>query len=458
MPARNNLIFSEAEFELNSLKADCPKKTCHTTIDLELQEKLRDILSRNIAFATESGAKNGAIVVIKLPENEILALVGSPNPKIAQDGSMINMATEPRPIGSTVKPFIYLEGFKKGLRPYSLVDDREYKYPVSLGFPLYPKNYDGKYRGIVSLQESLSNSLNVPAVKTLEFVGLPEFYRFLERDMMFHPIQELESYQYGIALGGLEMDILTLSHYLSIFPNAGTLRPLTLIKNNGKYLSPMSGADQEKKISEPEYVQLVTKILSDRKLGVEQFGLKSNLNLPQDNYAVKTGTSRDYHDSWTIGYTPDFLVAVWLGNAENKPLKQLSGQSGAGKIWHEAMELIINSPYNKKTPFDFARLKSLDSSGKLSYGLPGDNIEKSTNLLIERDNNLIISPHDQDNFLFSERMEIPLKSKRPAVWRANGEFLSSGQNSFFSPGKPGKYELEASSSGEAETIVIFVEE
>src|SRR3989338_2381195 len=138
------------------------------------------------------------------------------------------MAIKPRPVGSTIKPFIYLKGFEKGLRPYTLVNDREYKFPIATGFPLYPKNYDGAYRGIVPLHEALSGSLNVPTVKTLEYVSLSDFYSFLEHTLGFKPLQTWDSYQYGIALGGLEMDPLTLAHLMTTFGNQGELTPLKL--------------------------------------------------------------------------------------------------------------------------------------------------------------------------------------------------------------------------------------
>ena len=111
--------------------------------------------------------------------------------------------------------------------------------------------------------------------------------------------------------------------------------------------------NQNKKIADDKYIQLVNKILSDRQTSIDQFGALSDLNLGINNYALKTGTSRDYHDSWVMGYTPDFLVGVWTGNSDNTPMNNVSGQTGAGKIWHQAMNLLINSEYNKKTNFNF---------------------------------------------------------------------------------------------------------
>ncbi len=291
-------------FELSSMEIAC-SNACQTTLDSHLTDQLRAILNRHVERGYAAGARNGAIVVIKLPENELLAIVGTPDIHGTDAGQQINMAIEPRPIGSTAKPFIYLAGFEKGLRPYTQVDDREYKFPTASGFPLYPKNYDGLYRGWVTLHTALSNSLNVPTVKTLQYVGLPNFYSFLEQRLQFTPLNSFDSYQYGIALGGLEMDPLTLAHYLTLFPQQGILAPLTLFLHNADgpvtITTPMSSVATKKNVTQPQFAQLVTRVLNDRYAGVEQFGLAGNLNLFQHNYAVKTGTSRDYHDSWTVG-------------------------------------------------------------------------------------------------------------------------------------------------------------
>jgi len=333
---------SPSYFELKDL-INNNSNNQQVTIDKELSEKIREIVKRNIEELESKNAKNGNAVVIKLPENELLTLIGSPDPQSFEEGYQINMLLEPRPIGSTIKPFIYLKAFEKGLRPYTLVEDREYKYITAIGLPLYPKNFDYKYRGTVDLHYSLSNSLNVPAVKVLEYVGLENFYNFLEEDLEFEPIQNLSNYQLGISLGALEMNLLDLTKYFTIFPNKGVLKEIEIYKDNKNLF-------QNKEIASPEYIQLINKVLNDRKTGIEQFGLKSELNLFQENYALKTGTSRDFRDSWVIGYTPDFLVGVWMGNSDNSSMDEITGQVGAGRIWSETMELLLNSEYNKKTP------------------------------------------------------------------------------------------------------------
>jgi len=447
---KKNSHLSNLSFELRDF-VNNNARDYQLTIDKELTEKIREIVKRNIEELKIKNAKNGAVIVVKLPENELLTLIGSPDPESFEEGYKINMLNEPRPIGSTVKPFIYLKAFEKGLRPYTLVDDREYKYITAIGFPLYPKNFDYKYRGEVNLHYALSNSLNVPAVKVLEYVGLDDFYKFLEKDLGFKPIQSLENYQLGIALGTLEMNLTDLAKYFTIFPNNGVLKELKI------YSSKILPAG--KKIANSEYVQLVNKILNDRKTGIEQFGMKSELNLFQENYALKTGTSRDFKDSWVVGFTPDFLVGVWIGNADNSPTEGVSGQMGAGNIWNSVMELLLNSEYNKKTPFDFSSIAEFKNGENMEYGLIYDDYEKCLNILKEKDISLILNPHDGDTFLLEKNTKIVLEAKENVKWFTNEEFLGEGKSQIFIPQKIGANQIKAEGfNGIRETITIYIQE
>ncbi len=449
---------SPSMFEITSLGITCTH-SCTSTLDSTVTENLRAILARHIARERSRGARNGAIAVINPHTEELIALVGSPDPENEAHGGKINMALEPRPIGSTIKPFIYLKGFMEGLRPYSRVDDREYKYPIATGFALYPKNFDGVYHGEVTLHKALSNSLNVPSVKILEYIGLSHFYRFLGDTLSFTPIQPFDSYQYGIALGGLEMDLLTLTHYFTLFPREGSLAPLVTMHQGGtttRTLPPQSHIENMRFVAEPKYTALVTTILSDRLTGVDQFGLKSNLNLTFSPYAVKTGTSRDFHDSWVVGYTPDFVVGVWLGNSENEPLMQVTGQSGAGTIWHDVMEYLKETPYYTGTSFTDAHITRIPIGPSLEWGLLGDVVSEHETLLLQ--DSLISSPHENDTFALSSSNAIPLHATRAVIWSVNGTPLGEGTETLFVPRTLGTYELRAHDpvSGRTEYVTIHV--
>lgn len=436
-------------FELSDLLKDSPGS--QVTIDKALTEKIRTLIDGSLIALESKNVKNAAAVVLKLPENELLTIVGSPDPTINQEGLKINMAVRPRAIGSTIKPFIYVKAFEKGLRPYTIVDDQEYKYLTANGFPLYPKNFDYKYRGEVTLHYALSNSLNVPSVKVLEYFGLEDFYSFIENDLEYKPVQDLSQYQLGIALGSLEMSLYDLCHYFTIFTNHGILKDIKLYTAKEQ--------KKGKEIVSEQYVELINKILSDRKTGMEQFGMKSNLNLPQDNYALKTGTSRDFKDSWIIGYTPDYLVGVWVGNHDETPTDEISGQIGAGAIWSQIMSYLYNSSYDRKTKFNFDYIKEFQdvSDRSVTFGLENDNYDKIKNALLATERSLIINPHDGDNFLQTDDSQIILKAKEKVKWFVNGNLATEGDNTSFTPIKTGKLEIKAlATDGYYEIVEIFV--
>jgi membrane carboxypeptidase/penicillin-binding protein PbpC len=442
-------------FELENLYLYC-QQSSRSTVDNDLSTKLRSILKRNLRLLANKDTGNGAIVVFSYPNNELIAMIGSPDPEVDAYGYKINMAVKPRAIGSTIKPFIYVKGFERNLRPYTLVDDREYKYTIGDGYAFYPKNYDYKYRGVVNLHYALSNSLNVPTVKVLEYFGIENFYNFLQKDLHFQPVQQIKNYELGIALGGMEMDLLTLSHYFSIFANQGILHPAKIFLRNDCPFNLPANFQLDQKIVADKYIQLVNSILSDRITGAEQFGQKSDLNLPYTNYGLKTGTSKDYRDSWTIGYTPDFLVGVWVGNSDNSSMNKVSGVAGAGKIWQESMNLLYSSVYNKKTPFVFNLLTEYADGKSSEYGLAGDNFALYKKLLA--DDRLILRPHDGDEYLREKDAKIMLTASSPAVWTVNGEILGSGKEKIFMPKKTGSYSIQARGENSTEKITIYVED
>lgn len=423
------------------------------TIDKEIDKKIKKSIQKNIYLLETKKAKNAAAIVISFPDNEIISLTGSPDANSYSEGYQINMLNKPRQIGSTIKPFIYLKGFEKGMRPYTIINDREYKFRLGNNSPFYPKNYDYKYRGEITAHYALSNSINVAALLSLDYLGVDTFENFLEKDFLFKSHQDIKEYQLGIAMGTLEMTPKELASFFTIFPNDGIYKNLTIIKNNEKnnqFEPPIS-----KRIIENDYIQLINKILNDRKTGIDQFGASSSLNLPIKNYALKTGTSHDFTDSWVVGYTPDFLVAVWVGNADSSQTDGVSGQIGAGLIWNEIMQLMINSSYNKKTPFDFSKVKEFEDNGNIQYGLSSDNYEKIKNLFT-KDTSLILWPQNEDVFKFDLKSSIPFKSSEDVVWQVDDEVVFQGKEFSFKPKKGGYYKITASLNQKQESIFITI--
>lgn len=369
----------ENNFELENYIATTTQTHVQLSIDKQLTEKIRAVAQDSLPSLSKRDAHNMAIVVIKQPENEILSLIGSPDPQATDFGQQINMLTKTRQVASTIKPFVYVKAFENGMRPYTLIDDARYKYITFDGRTLYPKNYDEKFHGRITAAYALANSINVPAIKTLQFVGLDTFANFLGQ-LGYPDTQKVHDHQLGAALGTIDMNLLQLVHFYSIFPNQGVLKPLRLFVNPKLNRDAFPG--QEKEIIAPEYTQLITKILSDRYIGIDQFGYMSNLNLPSTNYAFKTGTSDDYRDSWVVGFTPDYMVGVWVGNANNTPTKELSGQSGAGEIWSKVMQIMDSTIYNRNTPLLLDHINKLSDSDNSLFGLSGDNIDYARDLLL----------------------------------------------------------------------------
>ncbi|MCS7184280.1 MAG: penicillin-binding transpeptidase domain-containing protein, partial [Patescibacteria group bacterium] len=294
-----------------------------------------------------------------------------------------------------------------------------------------------------------ANSLNVPTLKILEYVGLDRFSDFFIKKLNFKPYQNISNYQLSIAMGSLETSLYDLANYFTIFPNNGIYKKLKLVKDYNH---------KEKNIfvSSPQYISLVNKILSDRYTSVDQFSIKSNLNLPYKNYAVKTGTSNNFKDSWTIGYTPDFLVGVWLGNTDFSSMDKVSGTIGAGEIWSEIMNLLFASPYNKNSNFDFSYLKEFkDNDDKIYYGLKNDNFLKNKYALLN-EKYLIINPHHRAVYLLDEESKIFLKAKKEVHWKINGEYFNYGKDLYFKPLRGGKYTIEAYDDNISEKKEIYI--
>ncbi len=356
-------------FELKTYLTRPSNQDQTLTIDLNLTHEIRKIVSNTMPSLDRRDAHNAAVVVIDAHNNEILSLVGTPDPESTLFGQQINMALEPRQIASTIKPLLYLKAFEAGLRPYTLIADEEYKFLTGDGRTLYLKNFDYKYRGLISAAYALSNSINVPAIKILEFVGQEKFAEFLA-DLDYSDQSKIEEHQLGVALGTIPFSLLELTHDYSIFSRQGNYSSLHLFQDqtlNDSFFPPV-----DREITNKKFIQLVNRILSDRHLATDQFGYISNLNLPLNNYALKTGTSDDYRDTWVIGYTPDFLVGVWAGNADNSSTRGLSGQSGAGEIWSRVMELMASTQYHRQTPFDFSEIVEIPEGREANFGLPDD--------------------------------------------------------------------------------------
>ncbi len=306
----------------------------YTTLDLRLQEMAQEIVKKQVEKIKDKNVTNGALVAIRPQTGEILVMVGSADFYDTKISGQVNMALVPRQPGSAIKPVTYLAAFEKGWTPATVIWDVPIEFPD--GYK--PTNYDKRFHGPVTVRVALGSSYNVPAVKALQFVGIPSFLEMARR----LGITSFTRSDYGlsITLGGGEVSLLELTAAYAVIANGGKrVPPVAILRVEdaaGRVLEEYAPPPGDQVIS-PQHAYLITHILADNWARTPAFGPNSVLKLPRPA-AVKTGTTDDWRDGWTVGYTPDLVVGVWVGNADNSPTKRVAGVRGAGPIWREFME------------------------------------------------------------------------------------------------------------------------
>ena len=326
--------------------------TVYTTLVPELQDLAQEMVTQQIDSLSGRNVQNGALVAIDPKTGKILAMVGSPDFENAAISGQVNMATSPtRQPGSSIKPITYLAAFEKGWTPATLIWDVPTEFPPSGNPddprpPYKPVNYDGKYHGAMTLRVALANSFNVPAVKALDFVGIYDDPETEEKEGMIAMAERLgittltrDDYGLALTLGGGEVSLLEMTGAFAVMANQGVrIPPVAITKildHNGEVVYEYTPPEGEQALR-PEHAYLISSILSDNNARMWMFGANSALHLPFPA-AAKTGTSNDFRDNWTIGYTPDLTVGVWVGNADYTPMIHSTGLSGAAPIWSKFM-------------------------------------------------------------------------------------------------------------------------
>lgn len=326
-----------------------------TTLDYKLQEQAQKIVSEEVVKAESLKIGNGAAVVIDSNTGEILSMVGSKDFNAKDYDGQVNVTLSLRQPGSAIKPITYVTALKKGYTPSTLIIDAPTTFPGGLDEPEYkPENYDGEYRGPIQLRYALGNSINVPAVKILSLVGVKTTLETAYEMGLssLEPTPELlKRVGLSLTLGGGEVRLLELTSAYAAFMNQGyRVDPISILKvedKNGKVLEETK-ITKGKQVLSPEQAYLIADILSDNNAREEVFGLNSLLNIPGHQIAVKTGTTNDKRDNWTIGGNSQGVVGVWVGNNDNSPMKQVaSGVTGASPIWRRIILAVLDGKPNK---------------------------------------------------------------------------------------------------------------
>jgi membrane carboxypeptidase/penicillin-binding protein PbpC len=317
-----------------------------------------------------------------------------------------NAALGLRQPGSAMKPFTYGLAFEKGYTPSTIFMDVKTTFPNQGGEDYTPVNYDGKFRGPVQLRFALGNSINIPAVKLLAVLGLRDFLSKLN-DLgltTFAPNQEnLNRFGLSLTLGGGETTLLQLTSAYATLATGGTKHEISSIENITDFKNKnifKKVRTQEEKVFSPEVSFLVSHILSDNNARMEEFGPNSYLNVPGKTVSVKTGTTDDKRDNWTVGYTKSITVGVWVGNNDNSKMnpKIASGATGASPIWYRIMREVLNLPASSKERYDDGIMDKPDKVKALIIdsflgGLPKDGYPTRSEYFIEGSEPKDISPY-----------------------------------------------------------------
>ena len=332
----------------------------YTTIDLEMQAKAEEIARAHIAKLEEEGrnAHNAAVVSLNVRTGEILVMMGSLDYWNKEIDGEVNVALANRQPGSSFKPFNYVTAFAQGYTPATMIMDVRTCFPQDPPNPPYcPENYDRKYHGPETFRTALQRSRNICAVKVLDLAGVANVIKTAHRMGITTLREDMDYYGLSLTLGGGEVKLLDMAYAYSVFANGGAmvgapvpesrqetgyreLDPVAILRvedRDGNILWEYKEPERKQVLS-PQLAYLMCNVLSDNNARLAAFGVNNPLHLEDRPVAAKTGTTDDFRDAWTIGFTPQLVTGVWVGNSDNEPMKHVPGSKGAGPIWHDFME------------------------------------------------------------------------------------------------------------------------
>lgn len=312
---------------LNSKGSDILK----TTLDSELQGQVQSIIDNRLKTLNTRNVANAGVLVADHQTGEILAWVIGGSTNKDTPSHEIDTVTTPRQPGSALKPFLYTSALDKGWNGSTLINDSPLAEAVGHGLHRF-KNYSNINYGLITLREALGNSLNIPALLTIDYVGAGDYLTTLQKLGFKSLNQNSDIYDEGLALGNGEVTLLEMVTAYSALANKGTYRPLHFLKQNDAPSQPV-------KVYSDEATSIIGNILSDSKARRLEFGAGSVLNFPIQT-AAKTGTSTDYRDAWTMAYNDKYVVGIWMGNLDRTSMNQVTGASGPALAMRSIFSLL----------------------------------------------------------------------------------------------------------------------
>lgn len=350
-----------------------------TSLDLDIQNFAQATVASEVAKLDNYNVGNGGAVITNPGTGEILAMVGGKDYFDGKDGN-VNITIADRQPGSSIKPINYAVGLLKGYSAATPFIDAPVCFPDPPQKPYCPRNYDGRFRGVVTMRQALAQSLNIPAVNMLKINTIDSM--IATASAMGLKLNDPRGYGLSLTLGGAGVTMLDMSTAFGVFANQGyridTHPILKVTDRDGKVIeeykppkSPIFG----KKVLPSEVTFIISDILSDNNSRAAAFGTNSELRVANKHVSVKTGTTNDYRDNWTIGYTPSVLIAVWVGNNDNSPMSGIvSGVTGAAPIWNTLMTRMLEgkkSEIPQKPPNVYGKNTCTGTGSITPTGTPG---------------------------------------------------------------------------------------
>lgn len=344
-----NYVWQQLEEEYGSQRIYSAGFRVTTTLDERIQGAAERAVSENLNALRNQGydVENASVVVMRPTDGAIVAMVGSSDYYNEDIDGQVNVAFTAQQPGSSIKPIVYLAAFQPD-------EQGRYWTPATVIWDVYtdfsgyiPTNFDNQYHGPKTAREALANSLNVPAVKTMEFVGVTRFTQFAERVGLTFPLGNPVERQAGLttALGAVEVRLFDMVRAYAMMANGGReVKPVSILRiedSDGALVHEAPPVQAGEQIVSAEMAYLITNILSDNQTRTQEFNPGWPLELRGGRpAAVKTGTSNDSRDIWTLGFTPQYVTGVWMGNTDDRPMYTLYGSTGAAPVWNQIMEEI----------------------------------------------------------------------------------------------------------------------
>jgi membrane peptidoglycan carboxypeptidase len=340
----------------------------YTTLDSRYQTMTENAARLQIAAITaKNNAKNAAVVILKPSTGEILTMMGSLDYNDAAIKGKVNVTLSQQQPGSAIKPLTYAAAIERGDSPATLYWDTPQEIGLAGAAPYIPKNYDGRFHGVVRMRDALANSYNIPAVQALRRIGVPALLDLSERTGILSFGRDGSRYGLSLTLGGGELTPLELTQSYGVLANGGVFVPATsilcVLDNTGVILyqyergcpkgnltdKTINTGASGKPVLDPRISFVISDMLADNTARSPAMGSRSPLYTPNIPTSVKTGTTNDYRDNWTMGYTRNVVVGVWVGNTDNEPMINSSGLTGAAPIWNAVISGIYTDPALKET-------------------------------------------------------------------------------------------------------------